>query len=618
MVAGLAIGPGISATYYSRAISVFTPTSPTRSPRARARPRSLERPVNARLYRAAWLPAALAVLLLAFTTSRPQPLPPPSLPPTFDANRAATLARELASTYPDRPPGSPADLGAASWLAEELRALGLKVEIDTFSATIPGRGRAQLRNVMAVVPGRSTQTIVVLAHRDSTAGTAEANDNGSGTAALVELARAYGAPTAAPAPAEAGPDHTVVFLSTDGGAYGALGARRFARASSYAPEVVAAISLDAIASAGRPRLEIAGLGSRSPSPVLVATASARLREQIGTSPERASALAQLLDLAFPFSLYEQAPLLGRGIPAITITTGGARPREEGVGSAQLSTTRLAQVGRAAQSLLASLDAGVELARGTEGSWYMGSRLVQGWALRLLLVALLVPFLVAVVDLALRCRRHRVRLGPAVRSLRARVVFWLGVGVLFEIFALAGAFPQGASAPLNPASEAARHWPRLALAGYLVLVGLGWLALRRRLLRSRAVLPEDELAGAVAALLLLGTLSLLVPLVNTYLLLLLLPSLHAWLWLPQLRARPLALRGAVFLAGLAGPIVLLGSFASRFQIGLDTPWYLAASTAVGSISIELVIVFLTWVAAASQLLTIEAGRYRPSPSRRRQP
>ncbi len=570
--------------------------------------------MNARLYRALWLVPGLALLLLAFTTSRPRPLPPPPLPPTFDAARAAALARELATTYPDRPPGSPAALGAATWLTQELRALGLEVEVDAFSATIPGRGRVQLRNVSAVVPGRSTQAIVVLAHRDSTAGTAGANDNGSGTGALVELARAYTSPAAAPGPTGTSPQHTFVFLSTDGGAYGALGAQRFARASPYASAAVAAISLDAVASSGRPRVEIAGLGSRSPSPVLVATASARLQEQAGASPGRPSALAQLLDLAFPFSLYEQAPLLGRGIPAVTITTTGARPEDDGVGS-QLSTARLGQVGRAAQGLLGSLDAGVELAGGTEGSWYVGGRLVRGWALRLLLVSLLLPFLAAVLDLAVRCRRY-VRLRPALGSLGARLGLWLWAGAVFELLALVGVFPRGASAPLNPASEVAGHWPWLALAGYLAVVGLGWLVLRRRLLRRHLVTREEELAGAVAALLLLGTLSLVVPLVNTYLLLLLLPSLHAWIWLPQLRGRARGLRGSVFLLGLSGPLLLLGSFAFRLHIGLDTPWYLAASAAVGYIPIEVVVVFLIWLAATSQLLAVESGRYAPQPPRRR--
>jgi hypothetical protein len=59
---------------------------------------------------------------------------------------------------------------------------------------------------------------------------------------------------------------------------------------------------------------------------------------------------------------------------------------------------------------------------------------------------------------------------------------------------------------------------------------------------------------------LGVLALVVVAMNAYALLLLLPSLHAWLWLPQIRDRPLWLRLVVLALGLAGPLLLLASFA----------------------------------------------------------
>ena len=64
-----------------------------------ARPRrgSLERPINARMYRGTWLLVALPLLLAAFTVARPQPLPPPALPPAFDAAPRAARARARAA-----------------------------------------------------------------------------------------------------------------------------------------------------------------------------------------------------------------------------------------------------------------------------------------------------------------------------------------------------------------------------------------------------------------------------------------------------------------------------------------------------------------------------------------
>ncbi len=119
---------------------------------------------------------------------------------------------------------------------------------------------------------------------------------------------------------QAQPTHTLVFVSTDGGDFGALGAAHFAESSPYRENALAVISLDALAGAGRPRLLIAGDTARSPSASLVRTAAVRVLEQTGTEPLRDSGLRQLLDLGFPFTLGEQGPFVARGIPAVTLTT----------------------------------------------------------------------------------------------------------------------------------------------------------------------------------------------------------------------------------------------------------------------------------------------------------
>ena len=53
-------------------------------------------------------------------------------------------------------------------------------------------------NLVAEKPGLSHKTIVVLAHRDDERLGPGANDNASGTAALIELARAYAPAGGAP------------------------------------------------------------------------------------------------------------------------------------------------------------------------------------------------------------------------------------------------------------------------------------------------------------------------------------------------------------------------------------------------------------------------------------
>src|ERR671929_62274 len=292
---------------------------------------------------------------------------------------------------------------------------------------------------------------------------------------------------------------------------------------------------------GRGRVRLENLSTVAPggSPdSLVETTALRIQEQTGSLPARPSALRQLLDLAFPFSLYEQAPFVGRGIPAVTVTSSGDRPASAfGDSVERLDQIRLAQLGRSAQELLGSLDQGVHLAQGTSTYVYLGSRLIRGWAIELVLIAALLPFFAAAVDLFARCRRRRIPLAPAFRSYLSRLGFWLLVGGIFELFRLAGAWPRGASVPPSPQSSVATHWPVVATLGFLVVAVVAWFVARDRLIPRRRIGAGEEVAGYTAALLALAVVSLLVVATNAFALLLLLPSLHAWLWLPQSRSKP---------------------------------------------------------------------------------
>lgn len=593
-----------------------------RSERRRPRPGSLERPVNSRMYRGTWLLVGIPLLVAAFSVARPEPLPAPPLPATFDGETAEALAADLARDFPDRSPGSPGALGAAEWISERFRPYGFTTETQAFTGTIPGRGRVRLRNVLARAVGRSPDVIVVMAHRDDTGENPGANDNASGTAALVELARTYARARAGGGCESARsvcPTHTIVFLSTDGDAFGALGAARFAASAEYRSRILAVINLDAIASPAPARIVLAGDRPRSPPASLVQTASERVLEQTGALPARASALRQLLDLAFPFSLYGQAPFVARGVPAITLTTVGDRPSDSfGDSERSLDRRRLEQLGRSAQGLLGSLDQGLELEPGPSSHVFFGRRAMPGWAIELVLIASLLPFLAATVDLFARCRRRRIPLASALRAYRSRAGLWLFVGACFGLLTLADAWPNDPARPISPDTAAAGSWPVVGIALLTVASVLAWLVCRERLLPRRTLHASEEIAGYTASLLVLAVIALLVIATNPFALVFLLPSLHAWLWLPQVRWRGIAVRLAVLALGLAGPLLLLGSFASRLGLGLDVPWYLAALVAVGYVPLPTVLVFLAWVAAAAQLGALASGRYAPYPDAAERP
>jgi hypothetical protein len=582
--------------------------------RRRPRPGSLERPVNGRLYRGTWLLVGLPLLLLAFSVARPSGLEPPSLPPAFDRDTATQLASDLAFRYPSRAAGTAGAAGAVQWLRRQLAPYGFSVRADTFTASVPGRGRVRLVNLVAERTGLSQRRIVVMAHRDDSGVGSGLNDNASGTGALIELARSY-AP-AADAPRVSLP-YSLVFVSTDGGEDGALGAAHYAAEPSTRRNTIAVVNLDTIAGRGRPRLALAGDTARSPAAGLVETLRTALAKETGAEPSRPSGLRQLIDLAFPFSAYEQAPFVTRGIPAVTITTAGDRPPTSlGGAREQLNATRLGEIGRAVQNALDAMEQGVALPQGPSSYVYLGQRLVRGWAIELVLVFSLLPFLAAAVDLFARCRRRRIRVAPALRSYRSRLAFWIWVAIAFGVLALLGAWGRHSDA--RPPSLDHVSWPSGALVALGVLAGLGWLLSRDRLLPRRPVRPEEQLAGHTAALLALAVVGLLVVATDPFALIFLLPCLHIWLWLPQVHSRGIWARLLVLVAGLVGPGLLLWSFATRYGLGWDAPWYVLELFAVGYAPLPLFVIAIAWLAAAGQLVALTAGRYAPYPSASERP
>jgi MFS family permease len=470
-------------------------------------------------------------------------------------------------------------------------------------------------NLVAAKSGLSPQheEIVVMAHRDDSGTDNGLDDNASGTAALIELARSY-APTAAAQRTSL--PYSVVFVSTDGAAQGARGAAHFAAEEQKRQNILAVVNLDSIGGRGSPRLVFGGNTARSPAPGLVETMRAAIAQEGRGDPRRPSGLQQLVGLAFPFDPYEQAPFVSRGIPALTVTTADARPpHTQRTRGGPLDVGHLGVIGLATQDTIDAMEAGVSLAQGPPTYIFLGQRLIRGWAIEIVLVAMLLPFLAAAVDLFARCRRRRIRIAPALRSYRSRLGFWAWVGAIFLVF---GALGFWGSANGRAPSLQSVSWPGSALIALVALAGAGWLVARSRLLPRRPVRPEERLAGHSGALLALGVVGLLLAATNPFALVFVLPSLHAWLWLPQMQTRHPALRAAVFLAGLLGPGYLVWSFATHYGLGWDAPWYVAELFAAGYAPLTLFVIGLGWLAVAGQLAALAAGRYAPYPAPHERP
>ena len=581
------------------------------------RPRrgSVASPIDVRLVRKASLVVLAAAAVLALTTSRGDPIAAPALPSSFDGAGAFSLTSQLAKRFPNRIPGSPYDSAAAEWVSTTLSQYGLAAADDAWFEEVPGLGRIQLHNLAVVVPGAGKGVIAVVAHRDNNGLGAGANDNATGTATLIQLARAYA--TAGTTSARPKPLHTLVFLSTDGGAYGSVGARHFVTTSLLRRDLIAAVVLDGLGGRGTARLDISGDDGHVPSSALIRTAIARVVEQTRETPQLPGTLRQLVDLGLPFAFGDQAPFLGRHVSAIRLTTADDTGNSDlADGLDRVVPDRLARLGAASQNLLGSLDAGLELAQGSSSKVVLGNRVVRGWALELVLVAALFPFAVGVLDLIARCRRLDIPLAPAFRSLRRRIGYCAWLGLLLWLGAAVGFLPTGTGRPIPPNGHVATTWPLVGIGLGAALALAGWFVARRRLAPVRPPNPDEVLAGYAAALAGLGGLAVLTAVVHPLGLLVVVPSLYTWLWLPAAIRR--WFRDVLFGAGFVGAVVVLVSIGDRFGLGARTPLYLAQLVSVGYMPWSTVGLFLFWIAVASQLASVTAGRYGPYAGGARRP
>jgi len=106
------------------------------------------------------------------------------------ADRAMRIVRVLAEDIGIRPAGTAAERQAASFLADEFTGMGYTVETVPFSFSVRGSSGTS-QNVVAMDPheDREAPLVIIGGHYDSVPTGPGANDNGSGTALTIEVAR---------------------------------------------------------------------------------------------------------------------------------------------------------------------------------------------------------------------------------------------------------------------------------------------------------------------------------------------------------------------------------------------------------------------------------------------
>ncbi len=201
------------------------------------------------------------------------------LPPAFSQARLAAHVGALAApALEGRGLGTAGEKAAAEYVAEEMKAAGLTPAGDdgTYFQSFrvektAGGAPADVTNVVGLLPGSDPawkdESVVVLAHYDHLgrgwpdarkefAGQVHpgADDNASGVAILLELARAL---------KDDKPRRSVVFLAVTGEEAGRLGSKRWVAGPSSrdARKALAAVNLDTVGRLGAGKLQVLGTGT---------------------------------------------------------------------------------------------------------------------------------------------------------------------------------------------------------------------------------------------------------------------------------------------------------------------------------------------------------------------
>jgi hypothetical protein len=551
--------------------------------------------IEPRIYRAAFVPALLAVVLTMFSfQSRPRPLPQGlAADVLFDGNQATQLASRIATEMPDRRAGSHGDLAAAQLVADtfEARGFGGGRGSDPVVQRFDHAGH-ELVNVVGRRAGSSPRQVVIVAARDATA-VPDAPGSASDTAALMQLARVYqGRPSR----------KTLVLASIDGSSLGEVGARKLVELLP-APELVDAV------------LVISQLGSRSGGGSLVQswsndstragiglqrTVADSIGEELGDSDDAGGALGQLARLSFPVGIGSQGVLLDRGYDAVRISGSGELPPAGDGPVEAIDPDRLGGLGRSTLRTVTAIDAGPRPEHGPESYVQAVSQILPGWVLSLLAGTLLLPVLAASVDAFARARRRQVDVLRWLRWLGAWLAPFLAALALVQVLALAGATPTPPAAPVPP-DLLPLDGPALGvLGGVLVAMALAFVAARWLAARPDPEVGRPvDLGAGVALALVIAAGSLLLWLANPFAALLTVPAAHLWMLLALTRPLPSRRVRAILIAIGVAPALLVAAY-YMFALSVDPLhglWYLLMLVTGQSVGLLTALIACVMLAAA---------------------
>ncbi len=559
--------------------------------------------IEPRVYRAAFVPALLALVLTMFSLqSRPGPVPQGlAADVLFDGRLAAVETARIAESEPDRRAGRPGDRRIGVRVASELDRLGFPSERQRF--THAGR---DLVNVIGRRAGRSRRQIVIVAARDA-AVIPEATGSAADTAALLELGRVFeGRPTR----------KTLVLASVDGSNLGEVGTTKLLDELPSPALVDGVLVVSDLASGSRrgPIVQAWSNDARRAGIGLQRTVGESIRRELEVAPRGSGALGQLARLSFPVGIGPQGVLIENGYDAVRISGSGELPPAGNGPVEAIDEGGLGALGRATLRTVTALDQGGRPAHGPESYVTAVSQVMPGWVLALLAGTLLLPAFVAAVDGFARARRRHVEVLPWLRWLGAWTAPFVAGLATAEVLALTGATPSPPPAPVPPAVFPLDGPALGVLGGVAAAMVLAFGIARFLAARPDRALVRPELPGAgVVVALVVSVAALLLWLANPYAGLLSVPAAHLWMLAVLTAPGPRRRFRVLLLAlGALAPLLVVTYYLIALEIDpLSGAWYLlllVTGHSVGLVTAVVGCVMLGALGAAAELV------YRsPAPS-----
>ena len=295
------------------------------------------------------------------------------------------------------------------------------------------------------------------------------------------------------------------------------------------------------------------------------TVAGALASQAAPRSAATSVAGQLAHLAFPFTLSEQGPFGARGIPAVTLSLSGDAAPAAGEPT---SADQMTAMGRSVLLTINALDNGPQVARADAFVLFQG-KVIPAWAIRLLVLALILPVLIATIDGLARARRRGHSISRAVVWVLASAVPFAFAALLIVAARVTGVIDTAPPAPVAGGAVPLHSTGIALLIALAIVVGLAFFALRplviwlggaKRVARVRD--DASDCLGAAAALLLVMCLAALaIWVTNPFAAALVIPALHLWMWLvdPEVRLHPAGAL-ALLLGGLVAPVGLIVFYA----------------------------------------------------------